>query len=214
MPAIRVRTSSGWQDIALAGPAGPGVPSGGAAGQVLTKVDATDYNTAWRLMPQLIQTIGPLGAAQANFDFTSIPQTFSHLQIVGHVTCVTSLNEVAVRLNNDSGNNYEYGGMFVASGAAPANFYSAGATNRWRVAEAGGAGGEFIAFTCVIPAYTLGYRKHYHSSYGGYDSNGNIAGTAGGRWFATVAAITRLVFLGTAGSNFDVGSIMSLYGLP
>ena len=29
------------------GPAGPGVPSGGTAGQVLTKVDGTDYNTEW-----------------------------------------------------------------------------------------------------------------------------------------------------------------------
>ena len=30
------------------GPAGPGVPAGGVAGQVLTKVDGTDYNTEWK----------------------------------------------------------------------------------------------------------------------------------------------------------------------
>lgn len=30
------------------GPAGPGVPAGGTAGQVLTKVDGTDYNTQWK----------------------------------------------------------------------------------------------------------------------------------------------------------------------
>ena len=30
------------------GPAGPGVPVGGTAGQVLTKVDGTDYNTEWK----------------------------------------------------------------------------------------------------------------------------------------------------------------------
>ena len=29
------------------GPAGPGVPAGGTAGQVLAKVDGTDYNTEW-----------------------------------------------------------------------------------------------------------------------------------------------------------------------
>lgn len=29
------------------GPAGPGVPAGGTAGQVLQKVDGTDYNTEW-----------------------------------------------------------------------------------------------------------------------------------------------------------------------
>ena len=30
------------------GPAGPGVPAGGTAGQVLSKVDGTNYNTEWR----------------------------------------------------------------------------------------------------------------------------------------------------------------------
>ena len=30
------------------GPAGQGVPVGGTAGQVLSKVDGTDYNTQWR----------------------------------------------------------------------------------------------------------------------------------------------------------------------
>ena len=30
------------------GPAGPGVPAGGTTGQVLTKVDGTDYNTEWK----------------------------------------------------------------------------------------------------------------------------------------------------------------------
>ena len=30
------------------GPAGPGVPAGGSAGQVLAKVDGTNYNTEWR----------------------------------------------------------------------------------------------------------------------------------------------------------------------
>ena len=35
-------------DPGATGPAGPGVPAGGVAGQVLTKVDGTDYNTEWK----------------------------------------------------------------------------------------------------------------------------------------------------------------------
>ena len=31
----------------IQGPAGPGVPSGGTAGQILAKIDGTDYNTEW-----------------------------------------------------------------------------------------------------------------------------------------------------------------------
>lgn len=34
-------------DTGVQGPAGPGVPDGGTANQVLAKVDATDYNTQW-----------------------------------------------------------------------------------------------------------------------------------------------------------------------
>lgn len=34
-------------DSTVPGPVGPGVAPGGTAGQVLTKVDATDYNTHW-----------------------------------------------------------------------------------------------------------------------------------------------------------------------
>lgn len=34
-------------DPASQGPAGVGVPSGGTAGQVLSKVDSSDYNTHW-----------------------------------------------------------------------------------------------------------------------------------------------------------------------
>ena len=39
--------STGVSATGPQGPAGPGVPTGGTAGQVLTKVDSTDYNTQW-----------------------------------------------------------------------------------------------------------------------------------------------------------------------
>jgi hypothetical protein len=36
-----------FTQLGPAGPAGPGVPVGGAAGEVLSKIDATNYNTQW-----------------------------------------------------------------------------------------------------------------------------------------------------------------------
>jgi hypothetical protein len=54
---VRVRTSDGWQDLALQGepgpegPTGPGVPVGGAVGQVLTKVSTTDFDAGWQTPP-------------------------------------------------------------------------------------------------------------------------------------------------------------------
>lgn len=40
-------TNTGVAATGPQGPAGPGVPSGGTQGQVLAKVDSTDYNTQW-----------------------------------------------------------------------------------------------------------------------------------------------------------------------
>lgn len=40
-------TAGAKGDQGAQGPAGEGVPTGGTAGQVLTKVDGTDYNTQW-----------------------------------------------------------------------------------------------------------------------------------------------------------------------
>src|SRR3954468_24686549 len=80
MPAIRVRTSTGWQDVAIIGPTGPtgpvstvpgptgptgpagaastvpgptgpGVPVGGATNYLLAKKSATDYDTQWVVAP-------------------------------------------------------------------------------------------------------------------------------------------------------------------
>lgn len=48
--AIRVRTATGWQDIAIQGAQGvpgQGVPAGGAVGQALIKTGAPDYSTGW-----------------------------------------------------------------------------------------------------------------------------------------------------------------------
>jgi len=164
---------------------------------------------------QLIQQIGPIAAVQASFDFTGLPQTFNHLQLVGHFTFTgVGAQELGLRINGDFGNNYEYGGMSVVNAVAPANFYSGGLTNRWRISEGGGAGGEEMSFNCYIPMYSNGgIRKHYNSISGGYDGNGNISQTAGGRYVAAVSAITSLSLFSTAGNNFDVSSMISLYGL-
>ena len=65
--------SSQWVEIGLdsvIGPTGPGVPAGGTAGQVLSKINSTDYNTQW------VNQSG--GGAAGDSDQTIIPvQIFS-----------------------------------------------------------------------------------------------------------------------------------------
>jgi hypothetical protein len=45
--ASHVQTTISAGAVGPEGPAGPGVPAGGTAGQVLSKIDGSDYNTAW-----------------------------------------------------------------------------------------------------------------------------------------------------------------------
>lgn len=58
------------------GPAGPGVPVGGTAGQVLSKIDGTNYNTQWVASPGgfiVTRKVAPADLTGNTFDFTSIP---------------------------------------------------------------------------------------------------------------------------------------------
>lgn len=70
--------------VGIPGPPGPGVAVGGDADQVLTKIDATDFNTEWRdpsggdgakrppniltLGPTSVDSLGPTGADYADID--------------------------------------------------------------------------------------------------------------------------------------------------
>jgi hypothetical protein len=50
-PIINVTLETYTGSQGPAGPAGPGVPIGGTAGQVLAKIDSTNYNTQWVTPP-------------------------------------------------------------------------------------------------------------------------------------------------------------------
>jgi hypothetical protein len=52
---VTLETFAGTQGpVGPAGPAGQGVPVGGTTGQVLAKIDSTNYNTQWVTPPTSI----------------------------------------------------------------------------------------------------------------------------------------------------------------
>jgi hypothetical protein len=52
---VTLETFAGTQGpVGPAGPAGQGVPVGGTTGQVLAKIDSTNYNTQWVTPPSSI----------------------------------------------------------------------------------------------------------------------------------------------------------------
>ena len=75
MGALKVKVGGTWTDIPI-GPQGPpgadgvGVPAGGAAGQVLTKDTATNFDTSWQT------PTGGGGGSLAWADITGKPSTF------------------------------------------------------------------------------------------------------------------------------------------
>lgn len=72
-----------WVDLGgitgATGAAGPGVIVGGTAGQVLTKVDGTDYNTAWTSLPSTLQFLTDLDT-NVKAKFTAIDTALSNVQ--------------------------------------------------------------------------------------------------------------------------------------
>lgn len=69
---LYVWDGSSWQNAGPAGAPGVGVPTGGASGEVLAKIDGTNYNTHWIT---LVPTGGATGEAliknsAADFDFS------------------------------------------------------------------------------------------------------------------------------------------------
>ena len=87
-------------DTGSQGPAGQGVPTGGSAGQVLSKIDGTNYNTQWTTLPSapvtsvagktgaVTLTVGDVsGAAPTNSPtFTGTVTIPSGASIAGYAT--------------------------------------------------------------------------------------------------------------------------------
>ena len=59
-----------------------------------------------------------LGSATPSYTFSSIPQTYTALVLIG-VNATTSTTTIFMRFNSDSGNNYSYTQMWGPNGSVP-----------------------------------------------------------------------------------------------
>ena len=159
--------------------------------------------------------------AQATFnntsgtaDFTSIPDTYVHLFISCQgIKSGGSFNRsINVRLNNDSGANYNY--QAIQSTTTVASFNGGGQTSINTgafVAQSSDANDRWGGMIIDIPNYANGdYKKSIFFTSGGRPQNQHIVTTGQGGW-ANTAAINR-VTLTLNGDNYENGSIF-LYGV-
>lgn len=92
-----------------------GSPIGGTVGQILTKNSSANYDMSWAAASgggeaSAKVKLATLSGASASYDFTSIDQTYTDLELVvsGGGTSTTEFDFLLLQFNGDSGSNYSW----------------------------------------------------------------------------------------------------------
>lgn len=160
-------------------------------------------------------TVGSGGAA--NIEFTSIPGTYTHLQIRGIGRTARSAqvgDPLLFTFNSDTGSNYNYhylqgDGSGVSVGASTSQ------SNIW-IYRATGAGATASVFGTVV-VDILDYKDTNKfktvRGLGGVDNNGSgDISLSSGAWRST-AAISTIAINNFSATNFQQYSQFALYGI-
>jgi len=161
------------------------------------------------------ETVGAGGAASVTF--SSIPSTYTHLQI----RCIARADRagntfegVALRFNSDTASNYSAhnisgdGSSATAEGAA-----SASNMNAVLISAATAGASTFGAGVIDILDYANTNKYKTIRTLGGMDNNGSgIVRFSSGSWRNT-NAVTSITLVATNASNFVQYSHFALYGI-
>jgi hypothetical protein len=161
-----------------------------------------------------ITTVGSGGAA--NVEFTSIPETYTHLQV--RVTAqnnqgVTNTG-MLIQFNSDTGNNYSWHRIFGTGAFAQSSATSSTSSIRIdRIAAYSSANSIFGVCVCDILEYANTNIYKTIRNIGGSDNNGSgTIALNSGNWRST-SAITSIKFVPADGGNFNQYSSFALYGI-
>jgi hypothetical protein len=162
-----------------------------------------------------IATVDVGSGGTASISFTSIPQTYTHLQIRGTArgTSAVATSAARSRFNSDNGANYVRHSL-QGDGASAS---SAAATSVTAMSYGDAAGGNasanvFGVFVADILDYTNTNKYKTIRALNGFDNNGNgIGGLKSGLWMNT-SAVTDILILPDTG-NWAQYSSFALYGI-
>ena len=161
-------------------------------------------------LAEVIVGQGGVSAPAATIDFTNIPSTSRHLQLLiaahGTVNGMWSY----LRFNNDAGATSYWSQWLSGNAASP----GAGSENAsWgRVAPHGVSGPTATPVIVWIPNYALATSLLRGWLAGGSDGRYPAVTQTGGNW-AGSAAISRITILADSGGLFAADSYFGLYGL-
>lgn len=167
-------------------------------------------------------TVGSGGAS--DITFSSIPGTYTHLQIRG-ISCGTRadyrIGEAEITFNSDTGANYACHDMYGNGSTVTTTGLSSRSNIRIAPGTLGGnAGGTAFFGAIIIDILDYANTNKYKTmrSLSGVDINGDYAGVAGrlgvtsGLWQNT-NAITSIKFTPTGASPFVQYTTFALYGV-
>jgi hypothetical protein len=164
-----------------------------------------------------------VGTATPTVEFTSIPATFTHLQIRASLQTARAtfpLDKVFWRFNSDTASSYSSHSVFGDGASATASAENttaiSGFDNFTTTASPSSLG--FGALILDILDYANTNKFKTSRALSGFDVNGTVA-TFGGRVgitsgnYRSTSAITSVTFTVDNAANFSVNSKFALYGV-
>lgn len=163
-----------------------------------------------------IQTITVGSGGASSIDFTSIPATYTDLQLVFTTRCTTAALTVStlMRLNNDTSANYSWKEFFQnpVDGYGSTGNLSASSVNAGMGVGATATASTFSNSSAYIPQYTDSAAKSVLvESSASNNTQNSDGGLYAGYWTGT-AAINQVTLFPTTG-NFVQYSTATLYGI-
>lgn len=179
----------------------------------LTKYDSfLAGNTAY--IPPSFESIASFTPTSGgSVTFSSIPSTYKSLQIRIAATTVTAADDLILRLNGDTGNNYARHSIYGNGSTVTAT----GTITTGRIIIDSAATGTYISspmFAIIdIHDYASTTQNKTVRIIEGSDNNGTGDVTlVSGLWLNT-AAITSATISTLGGTDYNTGTVISLYGI-
>lgn len=161
-------------------------------------------------------TVGAGGVS--SITFSSIPSTYTHLQIrfIARTNRATAVNDnVTISYNSDTNqNNYTYHDLVGLGTASAAYGTGAPTVNQMHSGSASGAASNIfgVGITDILD-YTNTNKYKTLRNIGGVDTNGDgrVAVTSG-LWIST-SVVTSITLVPAVGTSFNQYSSFALYGI-
>jgi hypothetical protein len=159
-------------------------------------------------------TVGSGGSATV--DFTSIPATYTHLQVRFIARSNRSDNEdiLFTRYNNDTGTNYAYHWL-AGQGSAVETYAGSSTASVWTGSLSGVNAASTTLGAGIIDVfdYTNTNKNTTTRILSGYDANGNGRIVLSSTLWNNTTAVNRITLLPGFGTLFTQYSSFALYGI-